>query len=68
MRRLFGKLMRACEEPHACQQSRARMSDYVDEELDAEGRERLEEHVKVCPPCRNMLTKFHLGPFSPWRG
>jgi anti-sigma factor RsiW len=28
------------------------VSDYLDGELDAETRQRVEEHLELCPPCR----------------
>jgi anti-sigma factor RsiW len=28
------------------------VSDYLDDELDAETRRRVEEHLALCPPCR----------------
>jgi anti-sigma factor RsiW len=34
----------------------AHFSDYVDEELTASERERLEEHVGLCPQCRRVLA------------
>ena len=32
------------------------LSDYLDDELAARERERLEEHVGVCPQCRRVLA------------
>ncbi len=34
----------------------ARLSEYLDEELSPEERERLEEHVSMCPQCRRVLA------------
>ncbi len=34
----------------------AHLSDYVDRELDDTGRERVEEHVGLCPQCRRVLA------------
>jgi anti-sigma factor RsiW len=34
----------------------ARLSEYVDEELSTEERQRLEEHVSMCPQCRRVLA------------
>ena len=64
MKRLFDKLMGDQTE---CEETRALMSDHVEDDLDAEGQERVEDHSKSCRRCRNMLARLHLGPFSPWR-
>lgn len=32
------------------------LSEYLDGELDAPGRERVEEHVGMCPDCRRVLA------------
>ena len=34
----------------------AHLSQYVDRELDAAGRRRVEEHVGLCPQCRRVLA------------
>jgi anti-sigma factor RsiW len=34
----------------------AHLSDYVDQELDPSGRNRVEKHVGVCPQCRRVLA------------
>ena len=34
----------------------AHLSDYVDEDLDGAQRERVEEHVGLCPQCRRVLS------------
>jgi anti-sigma factor RsiW len=34
----------------------ARLSEYLDEDLSPEERERLEEHVSMCPQCRRVLA------------
>lgn len=34
----------------------AHLSDYVDEDLSRAERERLEEHVGMCPQCRRVLA------------
>ncbi len=36
--------------------SHAHLSEYLDEELTAEERQRLEEHVRMCPQCRRVLA------------
>jgi anti-sigma factor RsiW len=33
----------------------AHLSDYLDEDLSADERERVEQHVGVCPHCRRVL-------------
>ena len=32
------------------------LSDYVDHDLDPDGRRRVEEHVGLCPQCRRVLA------------
>jgi anti-sigma factor RsiW len=34
----------------------AHLSEYIDEELTPEERQRLEEHVSMCPQCRRVLA------------
>ncbi len=34
----------------------AHLSDYLDEELDPEAKERVEEHASICPQCRRVLA------------
>lgn len=36
--------------------TRAQASNYLDEDLDADGRERVEQHSHVCPPCMRLLA------------
>jgi anti-sigma factor RsiW len=38
-----------------CRWARRHMSDYLDEELAAGRRHRMQRHVEVCPPCRRVL-------------
>jgi len=33
----------------------AHLSDYLDDELSAQERERIEDHVSMCPHCRRVL-------------
>ena len=33
----------------------AHLSEYLDDELSAEERERIEDHVSMCPHCRRVL-------------
>ncbi len=53
MRRLLSKVMRP--NPRKCEETRALMSDYVDGELDADGRRRVERHVRFCHRCHTVL-------------
>ena len=53
MRRLLSKVMRP--NPRKCEETRALMSDYVDGELDADGRRRVERHVRFCHRCHTIL-------------
>jgi anti-sigma factor RsiW len=38
--------------------SQAHMSEYVDAELTARDRERIERHTRDCPDCRELLTSL----------
>ncbi len=53
MRRLLSKVMRP--NPRKCEETRALMSDYVDGELDADDRRRVERHVRFCHRCHAVL-------------
>lgn len=52
------RLSRAAAPEAECEHVRDLMSDYVDSELDAEERERVERHVSVCPRCHTMLANL----------
>ncbi len=41
-----------------CEEVRELFTDYVDGELDGDGRERVDEHVGFCPPCRQVLANL----------
>jgi len=56
VRRLLSKAMRP--DPRRCEETRALMSDYVDGELDAEGRRRVERHVRFCHRCHTVLENL----------
>jgi len=43
---------------HTCEEVRALMSDYVDGELPAKGRRRVERHIVFCRPCRRVLANL----------
>ena len=49
-----------------CEEVRALMSDYVDEELADDGRRRVERHVRFCRPCSRVLANLRqtLGRLS----
>lgn len=36
--------------------TRAQASNYLDDDLDGHGRERVEQHTHVCPPCMRFLA------------
>jgi anti-sigma factor RsiW len=42
-------------DPKECEEVRARMTDYLDEELDVKQRRRVERHIRFCPRCRRAL-------------
>ncbi|MFN8162147.1 MAG: zf-HC2 domain-containing protein [Solirubrobacterales bacterium] len=52
IRRLFGQMryMREHRWTHS------HLSEYLDAELDAPGRARVEEHVGICPHCHRVLA------------
>ena len=41
-----------------CEEARALMSDYVDDEIDDENRQKVEKHVGFCQPCRTVLNNL----------
>jgi anti-sigma factor RsiW len=53
MRRLLSKAMRPNR--RKCEDVRALMSEYVDGELDADRRRRVERHVRFCHRCHIVL-------------
>jgi anti-sigma factor RsiW len=53
MRRFLNKLMRP--DPRKCEQARALMSDYLDNELDTGTRKQVERHVRFCQRCHIVL-------------
>ena len=61
MKRILARLMGA--NPQECEHVRATFSDYLDGDLPPEEAVRLEEHVGICPRCRQALTnlRFTLG-------
>jgi anti-sigma factor RsiW len=42
----------------AGEETRALMSDYLDGELDADGRRRVERHVRFCHRCHTVLANL----------
>ena len=56
MRRLLRKVMKPNR--RKCEEVRALMSDYVDEELDVDGRKRVERHVRFCHRCHTVLANL----------
>ena len=44
-----------------CEEIRALLSDYVDDELDPQDRRRIDEHVGFCPRCRRALANLRLA-------
>lgn len=59
MRRLLRRFMKP--DPRECEEVRSLFSEYVDEELGAEERKRVEDHVGFCPRCRRALSNFRLA-------
>src|SRR5918995_1896493 len=53
MRRLLAKAMKPNR--RKCEEVRALMSEYVDGDLDRDGRKRVERHVRFCHRCHTVL-------------
>jgi len=45
-----------------CKESIAKMLEYLDGDLSAEMRERLDEHFGGCPPCEDFLKSYRATP------
>lgn len=45
-------------DPHACEDVRSQMSDYLDGDLAVEATRRLERHVRFCRRCRRVLRNL----------
>lgn len=56
MRRPFRRTMQ--EDPRECAEVRELFTDYLDEDLDARAKGRVEEHVGVCPRCWQALANL----------
>ena len=41
-----------------CRETRARMSEHLDGELDGKTAGRVERHIRWCPNCRRMFTNL----------
>lgn len=42
-----------------CEEVRARMTDYLDDDLAETQHRRVERHVRFCPRCRRVLGNLH---------
>lgn len=47
-------------DPRECEEVRARMTDYLDEDLELAERRRVERHVRFCPRCRRVLSNLRV--------
>lgn len=47
-------------DPHECEEVRARMTDYLDEDLEHAEHRRVERHVRFCPRCRRVLSNLRV--------
>ena len=56
MRRPFRRTMQ--EDPRECAEVRELFTDYLDAELDPRAKGRVEEHVGMCPRCRQVLANL----------
>ncbi len=56
MRRTLSKVMRP--DPRKCEETRALMSDYVEGDLEAAARKRVERHVRFCHRCHIVLRNL----------
>ena len=45
-------------DPRECEEVRGLMSEYVEEQLNADGRKRVDEHAQFCPRCRTVLANL----------
>lgn len=43
---------------HDCPEMVDLIADYLEEELDAAQRQKLELHLDLCPPCKNFLMTY----------
>ena len=55
MSEFFHRMRVHCE----CRWAKGHMSDYLDGELAASRRRRMQRHVEVCPKCRRVLATLH---------
>lgn len=53
MRKAISKVMRP--DPRRCEEARSAMSEYLDGEIDAAARRKLERHVRFCDRCHTVL-------------
>lgn len=58
IKRLVARMMGA--DPRECGQVRATFTDYLDGDLPSAETGRLEEHVGICPRCRQALTNLRV--------
>lgn len=71
MKRILRRFMKP--DPRECEDVRRLFSDYADAELGTADRRRVEEHVGMCPRCRQVLANLrntvgrlgHLGETPP---
>lgn len=56
MKRLLRLLMKP--DPRECEHVRSLFSDYADDELGPEERQRVEDHVGFCPRCRQVFANL----------
>lgn len=56
MKRLLQVFMKP--DPRECEEVRTLFSDYVDADLDAAQRKRVEDHVGMCRRCRQVLSNL----------
>lgn len=50
-----GVRFRFSRDPYDCEEVRASLTDYLDDDLGGEERQRVERHVRFCPRCRHVL-------------
>ena len=62
MRPLIRKINQKLTKPDSrdCEEVRELMSDYLDDELNADSRDHIDDHVGICPGCQRVLGNLRM--------
>lgn len=62
MRPLIRKINQKLTKPDSreCEEVRELMSDYLDDELNADSRDHIDDHFRICPGCRRVLGNLRM--------